>query len=366
MAASPSRWASTTAPTSCPTPSTTRWISSGSRATIWPSNSATSATSAAIRSSRFPSTSRGSPRLQPALAGIPIGRITATATPSDGQLRHPPALPDGSPTWPTTRAATSTSRSLHRLRGGVHRLQGGRRRRLQRAAGARRKAHEPRLQVGASYTYSHALDEQSGLGLFYNGNNPLNLRSGYGRRTSTAPMSSTSTTSTSFPTSPRKHTLAGKIIDGLVAGWPHRPAERPALQRHRLQRRIGSIYYSTYDGITNPIVPLAPGCTAKSAKTGLRRIRRRRKAALKPLLHLPASSAGGLNGAIPTTDPYETGFTTGQRNIFRQAFQKRADASLVKDPIHRALQPQVHLRRLQPHQHHQLRRSRQRSLAEQG
>ncbi len=36
------------------------------------------------------------------------------------------------------------------------------------------------IQVGASYTWSHALDEQSGLGLFYNGNNPLNLRSGYG------------------------------------------------------------------------------------------------------------------------------------------------------------------------------------------
>ena len=32
------------------------------------------------------------------------------------------------------------------------------------------------IQVGASYTYSHALDEQSGLGLFYNGSNPLNLR----------------------------------------------------------------------------------------------------------------------------------------------------------------------------------------------
>jgi hypothetical protein len=36
------------------------------------------------------------------------------------------------------------------------------------------------LMVGFSYTYSHATDEQSALGLFYNGNNPLNLRSGYG------------------------------------------------------------------------------------------------------------------------------------------------------------------------------------------
>ena len=36
------------------------------------------------------------------------------------------------------------------------------------------------LQVGASYTYSHAHDEQSAMGLFYNGNNPQDLRSGYG------------------------------------------------------------------------------------------------------------------------------------------------------------------------------------------
>jgi hypothetical protein len=38
-----------------------------------------------------------------------------------------------------------------------------------------------------------------------------------------------------------------------------------------------------------------------------------------------------LGGAIPASDPFETTFTTGQRNIFRQSFQKRADASLVKD-----------------------------------
>ena len=37
-----------------------------------------------------------------------------------------------------------------------------------------------------------------------------------------------------------------------------------------------------------------------------------------------------MGGAIPSSDPYETGFATGQRNIFRQSFQKRADASLVK------------------------------------
>lgn len=34
--------------------------------------------------------------------------------------------------------------------------------------------------LGFSCTYSHANDEQSAVGLFYNGNNPQDLRSGYG------------------------------------------------------------------------------------------------------------------------------------------------------------------------------------------
>jgi hypothetical protein len=45
---------------------------------------------------------------------------------------------------------------------------------------------------------------------------------------------------------------------------------------------------------------------------------------------LPLLSPGDLGGAIPAGDTYETNFTTGQRNIFRQAWQKRTDLSLVK------------------------------------
>ena len=38
-----------------------------------------------------------------------------------------------------------------------------------------------------------------------------------------------------------------------------------------------------------------------------------------------------MNGAIPSNDPYETNFIDhGQRNIFRQSWQRRADISLVK------------------------------------
>jgi hypothetical protein len=189
------------------------------------------------------------------------------------------------------------------------------------------------VQVGASYTWSHALDEQSGLGLFYNGNNPLNLRSGYG----SSDFDRTHVINFSYvyqlPGLANEHTLEGKLADGwslvgvtvLQSGQPYSIVDYSG--------SIGSIYYSTSNGITNPVVPLASGCTAKSAKTGASGAWTPAggQPALNPACFtLPLLPAGGLGGAIPSTDTFETGFTTGQRNIFRQAFQKRADASLVK------------------------------------
>ena len=189
------------------------------------------------------------------------------------------------------------------------------------------------IQVGASYTWSHAIDEQSGLGLFYNGNNPLNLRSGYG----SADFDRTHVINFNYvfqvPNLAPQNMLLGKLIDGwsllgitvLQSGQPYSVID--------FSGAVGSIYYSTADGITNPIVPLAPGCTVKSATTGASGAWTPSggKPALDPACFtLPLLPAGGLNGAIPSNDPFETGFTNGQRNIFRQAFQKRADASLAK------------------------------------
>ena len=195
----------------------------------------------------------------------------------------------------------------------------------------KRMAHG--VQVAASYTYSHALDEQSGLGLFYNGNNALNLRSGYGSsdfdRTHVINFNYIFKLKNFYA----KDSLAGKFTNGwslvgltvLQSGQPYSVIDYSGA--------VGSIYYSTFNGITNPIVPLAPGCTAKSAKTGASGAFYvgGGKPALNPACFtLPLLPAGGLGGAIPTSDPYETTFTTGQRNIFRQSFQKRADASVIK------------------------------------
>ena len=190
------------------------------------------------------------------------------------------------------------------------------------------------VQVGFSYTYSHALDEQSGLGLFYNGNNPLNLRDGY----ASSDFDRTHVFNFNYvyrlPDLLNQHTLAGRFTAGwslvgltvLQSGQPYSVVDYSGA--------VGSIYYSVYDGITNPIVPLDYSkCSPKSAMTGASGAFTGGSG--KPALDascftVPLLAPGALNGAIPSNDPYETSFTSGQRNIFRQSAQRRADASLVK------------------------------------
>ena len=193
------------------------------------------------------------------------------------------------------------------------------------------------VQVGFSYTYSHALDEQSGLGLFYNGNNPTDLHSAYGNsdfdRTHVINVSYLLRMHNFFSETSWK----GKVGDGwalagtaiIQSGQPYSVIDYSGA--------VGSVFYGTSDGITNPVVPLAPGCTPKNALTG--NIGAYTDSGGNPIpalksscFTLPLLSAGGLGGAIPSNDPYETNFiNNGQRNIFRQAWQRRADISIIKE-----------------------------------
>jgi len=196
------------------------------------------------------------------------------------------------------------------------------------------------LQVGFSYTYSHALDEQSALGLFYNGSNPQRLRDAYG----SADFDRTHVINFSYvyqlPKIYAESTLKGKLASGwaiqgitvIQSGQPYSVID--------FSGSVGSIYFGTSDGITNPIVPLAAGCTPQRASTGASgafayngtNSPNVSELALNPLCFtLPLLSPGGLGGAIPSNDPYETTFTSGWRNVFRQSWQRRADISIVKD-----------------------------------
>jgi hypothetical protein len=185
------------------------------------------------------------------------------------------------------------------------------------------------LVFGFSYTYSHALDEQSGMGLFFNGNNPQNLRSAYGSSDFDRTHNFNFFYSYQLPKFFNASSIKGKLANGwaingnavIQSGQPYSIIDYTGA--------VGSIFYSVYDGITNPIVPLKPGCTPKNALTGAS------GAVGTPALNsncftLPLLQPGDLGGAIPAGDFYETNFTSGQRNIFRQSWQKVANVTFVK------------------------------------
>ena len=73
----------------------------------------------------------------------------------------------------------------------------------------------------------------------------------------------------------------------------------------------------------------SPARTARSTTPAPEKARRSRP----PASTFPSSQPGTMG--VPAGDDFETNFTTGERNIFRQSWQRRADASLVKElPIH--------------------------------
>jgi Carboxypeptidase regulatory-like domain len=199
------------------------------------------------------------------------------------------------------------------------------------------------LQAGVSYTYSRSLDEQSALGLFYNGNNPLNIRDGYGPsdfdRTHVFNVDFHYELPKFFSTSSWEGKVTGGWgIQGIVtiqSGQPYSVIDYSGA--------VGSTFYSVYDGITNPILPLTPNCTPQQAVTGNTGNNINAPALKESCFQIPilAPQPGGnvvcpgtpantpVNG-VPCGDTFETTFTHGQRNIFRQSWQRRADLSVVK------------------------------------
>ncbi len=195
------------------------------------------------------------------------------------------------------------------------------------------------LQFNVSYTYSHSLDEQSGLGLFYNGNNPLNLRTGYGSSDFDLTHDVTFNYVYQLPEFVKGNKWYSRLtnnfgIQGITvfeSGQPYSVEDYSGA--------IASQYYSYNDGITNPIIPLATGYSPHQALTGHSGAFAGVSALNANAFTIPFVSPGqngvpacGFStGGVPVCDVFETGFgPSGQRNIFRQAFQKRADISIVK------------------------------------
>ena len=201
----------------------------------------------------------------------------------------------------------------------------------------RRMTHH--VQATVSYTYSHALDEQSDVGLFFTGDNPSNLRDSY----ASADFDQTHTVTAAFvftePNFVPEHSLAGKFLDGWqMSGIVVAESGEP-YSLYEFDGAVGSLYFGNFPELANPVVGIKNPGNPKSALTG----------------HAGGflTAAGNYQGAIDVTqlnvnlvqpgnkgvpvcnatepcDYYENDFNPGQRNIFRQSFQKRADVSITK------------------------------------
>jgi Carboxypeptidase regulatory-like domain len=189
------------------------------------------------------------------------------------------------------------------------------------------------LQFTASYTWSHALDEQSGLGLFFTGNNPLYPKSNY----ASSDFDQTHVFLINYSYTIPKVT-DNKLLGGLVNGWTLggqtvAQSGQP-YSVYDYSGSVGSLYFGTDDEIGNPIVPLKSGVSASQAQlqgtTGVN--------AGKPVLNAndfaPSFVAPGQSGVPPCDasgcDMYESLYGSSGRNMFRGPFQVRFDMTLGK------------------------------------
>ena len=191
------------------------------------------------------------------------------------------------------------------------------------------------LQFTTSYTWSHSLDEQSGLGLFFTGNNPLNPRSNYGSsdydQTHVFLVNYSYTAPKFVESGPWSYVTNGWTIGGQTVAESGQP-----YSVYDFSGSIASLYLGTSDYIGNPIVPLLPGVTSKEAAKGANCPVgvSAKLCKLNSADFLPQFVAPGTNG-VPACDSsgcdeFESLYGTTGRNTFRGPFQVRFDMSLSK------------------------------------
>ncbi len=197
------------------------------------------------------------------------------------------------------------------------------------------------FMTGASYTWSHTLDEQSDIGLFFTGNNPNKLRNSW----ASADFDRTQVFSANFevlaPNFAKPHSVASIFendwsatgIAILQSGEPY--------SLYEFYGAVGSINFGDFPTLMNPVLGIKNPGNRKSAMTGNSGKNRGTAGSYIPTIDPTQIAinylAPGTDG-IPTqvsgypADIYETDFApTGQRNLFRQSSQKRLDISIRKD-----------------------------------
>lgn len=193
--------------------------------------------------------------------------------------------------------------------------------------------------VGASYTWSHCLDEQSDLGLFFTGDNPDNLRNSYASCDYDRTHVFSAYFQANLPSMAHANSFAAQVANGwsldgtaiLQSGQPY--------SLYEFYGAVGSIYFGDFPTLMNPVLGVKNPSQVKRQLTGNKGDVRGTGGSYIPAID-PTQIAinylqPGQDGIPVSTgndpqDIYETDFAPPQRNIFRQSPQKQLNLSLRK------------------------------------
>jgi hypothetical protein len=199
------------------------------------------------------------------------------------------------------------------------------------------------VQLGASYTWGHSLDEQSDIGLFFTGNDPAHLKNSY----ASADFDRRHVFSANFqvlapnPVKDRSW-LSYAANDWSLTGIAILQSGEP-FSLYEYNGAVASAQLGYYPSLVNPVLPIVNPGNPHSVLTGNSGRFRGTGGSYIPAIdpnkiaiqYLTPGQNGvptaAMGGATDPVDAYETDYAPGnQRNIFRQGAQNRLDISVRK------------------------------------
>lgn len=195
------------------------------------------------------------------------------------------------------------------------------------------------LLLTAGYTWSHALDEQSDLGLFFNGNNPFAPKSSY----ASSSFDRTHVFIVSYlyqtPNILHGNSWASRLVNGWqLAGVTVAQSGQP-YDIIDFSGAIAGQLYSDFVEILDPVIGLQPGVTPQQVQLqGTTGINPANPVIDTSKLLIPTLAPGTngvpacqVVGGVSECDNVETSFSNFGRNTYRAPFQTRFDMGLIKE-----------------------------------
>jgi hypothetical protein len=189
------------------------------------------------------------------------------------------------------------------------------------------------LTLSGSYTWSHAMDEESGEQLFYNGDNPLQLRTGYGNSDFDRRHVFAISYMYAFPVAKSLHGFMDQVVNGWGTSGVISAESGQPYSVIDFSGGVASLFFGGgNDFVTNPLVPIGGfGSTStKAVLQGTLGVDPSKQVLNPNAFGIPLLTPDPATNGIPLGDNLETGFGPASRNIFRGPFQSQVNMTVFK------------------------------------